>query len=148
MKPNLGMRRVFFVGNNSIFEDGLAHLLTNAINIQVSTARYIDDIWFLDAIAQNQPDVILLSESGVLNSHHLLNLLFSRPALTDLQIIIVRLTDTMVDVYKLPKQIGREIVYKQQHFNVTTHDDLIAIIRGDFACIHDHDLSLDDSSQK
>ena len=129
MESNLPTRHVFIVGT-SMFEEGLTLLLTFGTGLQVSGAKYVDDLWLLDTIVHNQPDVILWSESTLLDSVHMLGLLISTPSLAGLRVIIVRLTDNIVNVYKLPMQMGAGRLYKQQQFVITKRDDLVDVVRG------------------
>ena len=126
---NLSTQRVLILGA-SIFEEGIAHLLTNRPDLQVSCARYTDDLAFLDDIVQNRPDVILLNESIPLNPARIFNLLFSVPSLAGLRVIIARLGNNMMDVYAMPKQAVARTVYERQQFAVTKRDELVAVVRG------------------
>jgi len=132
-------RRIFIVGENLLFEESLAHLLTSEAGLQVSNQKYVDDPWLLDTILKDQPDVILLSESNILNSRHLLGSLFSTPLpLAGVQIIIIRLTDSLVDVYEVPKQIGRKMTYQQ--YNILNREEFVAIVEGDFEHIQNYNF--------
>ena len=133
LNPNLPARRVFIVGNNLLFEEGMAHLLTLGTGLDVSNIKYINDLAFLDMIGQGQPDVIVLNESTFIDSVHILELFSSIQLLLSLCIIIVRLGNNMVDVYKLPKnQISKGNIHERRQFTVTKRDDLIAIVHGEF----------------
>lgn len=118
---NLPSRRVFIVGDNSLFDEGISHLLTFETNLQISDSEYNDDSSFLENIMQNQPDVIVLTESASIDSAHILELLFSTPSLTALYVIIIRLSNNMVDVYEMPKR-----------FVITKRDEFVAVVRGNF----------------
>jgi len=118
---NLPSRRVFIIGDNSLFGEGIAHLLTVETGLQVSNVKYINDLAFLDMVTQNRPDVILLNESASCDSAHILELLFSTPSLTALYVIVFRLSTSMVDVFEMPKR-----------FTITERDELVAVVRGNF----------------
>ncbi len=126
---DLSTQRILIIGA-SIFEEGIASLLTIGTELQVSCAKYTDELAFLDDIAQNQPDVILLSESTLLDSARILNLLLSIPSLVGLRVIIIRLSDNMIDVYEMPKQVVARNEYERQQFIVTKLDELVAVVRG------------------
>jgi DNA-binding NarL/FixJ family response regulator len=119
-KLHLSSRRVFIMGDNSLFEEGIAQLLAFGADLSISNTKYTDDPAFLDAIAQNRPDVILLNESSC-DSAHIIELLFSTPALTAQYIIVVRLSNSMVDVFEMPKR-----------FTITKQDELVAVVQGNF----------------
>ena len=131
-KPRLNSSspRIFIVGDDSIFEEGITHLLIRGTGMQVSSAKYIDDPAFLEAITKSQPDIILLNESALLDSAHFLELLFSSPSLAGSCVIVIRLTDILVDVYKMPKKILTGRIQRQQQVIVTKHEDLVDIVRG------------------
>lgn len=126
------LRRVFIVGTHTLFEEGLSNLLAKNTAMQVSNEKYTNDLWLLNTISRNQPHVILLAESDNLNSAHLLGLLFSIPVPTSLWVIVVRLADSMVDVYKFSKQADNEVICKRQQFAVTSHSELVTLVEGDF----------------
>ncbi len=118
----LSTRRVFIVGDASLFEEGITKLLSfGGTELLVSGAKYTDDPAFLEVITQNQPDVILLNESTALDSAHILNLLLSAPSLTALYIIIIRLNSNLVDVYEMPKR-----------FVITRPCELVDVVQGNF----------------
>lgn len=126
---DLSTQRVLIFGE-SIFEEGIARLLASGADLQVSGAKYTDDLAFLDEIAQKLPDVILLNESTPQNTARILKLLFSIPSLAGLRVIIIRLNDNMVDVYEMPKQVVASNENERQQFKVTKPDQLISVVRG------------------
>lgn len=121
LQSNLSTKRVFIVGDGSLFEEGITHLLSFGTDIFVSGAKYTNDPALLEAVSHNQPDVILLNESTYINPTHILDLLFSTPSLTASYIIIIRLGNNMIDVYEMPKR-----------FSITKRDELVAVVLGDF----------------
>ncbi|MBI5825913.1 MAG: hypothetical protein HZB18_17950 [Chloroflexi bacterium] len=114
----------------SIFEEGVAYLLTIGTDLHVSYAEYTNEIAFLDDVEQNQPNVILLNESTLLDLARILNLLFSIPSLVGLRVIIIRLIDNRIDVYEMPKQALSRNIYERHQFTVTERDELVALVRG------------------
>ncbi len=122
LHSNLSTKRAFIVGDGSLFEEGVTNLLTLGTDILVSRAKYTDDLALLDAVSQSRPDVILLNESSTyINPTHILDLLFATPSLSALCIIIIRLGNSMIDVYEMPKR-----------FAITKRDELVAVVLGDF----------------
>ena len=121
LQPNLHIQRVFIVGDNSLFEEGIAKLLVLGAGLSVTGRKYTDDLYFLEAVSQHKPDVILLNESMQVDSTHILNLIFSTPSLTPVYVVIVRLGSSIVDVYEMPKR-----------FAVTKGDELVAVVQGKF----------------
>ena len=129
LNTNLQSQRVSIVGNSSLFEEGLSHLLTFETNLQVSDSEYFDDISFLKDISHKKPDVILLNESSRLNLARMLDLLFSIPSLSGRRVIIVRLTNNVIDVYDFPYRTHLRRFHKQRQFIVTKPEDLIAAVQ-------------------
>jgi len=126
---NTSTQRILVLGA-SIFEEGIAHLLANETDLQVSCAQYTDDLAFLDDITRSRPDVILLDESTSLNLARILKRLFLMPSLSGLRVIIVRLSNNMIDVYKTPRQCVMGKTCERQQFTVTKRDELLSVVQG------------------
>jgi DNA-binding NarL/FixJ family response regulator len=122
-------QRVLIFGD-SIFEEGIANLLSDEADLQVSSAKYKDDRAFLAEIAEQRPDVLVLNESTPQNTVRILKLLFSIPELTGLRVVIVRLSDNMIDVYEMPKQAVEGDDYKLKQINATKSEKLAKAVRG------------------
>jgi len=118
------VHRIFILGA-SIFEEGIAHLLKFSTDLQVSGAKYTNDSMFLEDIIQTQPDVILLNESSTLDPAHIFDILFSVPPLAGRRIIIVRLTNNMIDVYDFPCGDNLRRFHKRRQFIISKQDDLL-----------------------
>lgn len=114
----------------SIFEEGIADLLKVGIDLKISSIKYTDDLALLYDIKQSQPDAILFSETAALNPPRILKLLFSIPSQVGLRVIIIRLSNNMIDVYAVPKQGIASRVYERQQFMVTKQAELVAVVRG------------------
>ena len=121
LHSNLSTQHVCIVGDGSMFEEGISQLLSFETNLQISGFEYKDDSSFLEDITQNQPDVIVLTESAAMDSAHILELLFSTPSLTALHIVIIRLSTSLVDVYEMPKRLV-----------ITKRAELVAVVQGNF----------------
>lgn len=126
---DLSSQRVLIFGD-SIFEEGVANLHKDGVDLQVSSAKYSDDFAFLTEITEKRPDVIVLNESTPQNTVRILKLLFSIPALAGLRVIVIRLSDNMIDVYEMSKQAIVEDNYKRKQFNVTEPGKLVKVVRG------------------
>lgn len=129
MPPNLLPQRILILGE-SIFEEGIAHMLKVGIDLQVSCARYTDEISFFYDIAYNRPDAILFSETAALNPPDTLKLLYSIPLRNGLRVIIIRLSNNLIDVYTIPKQVVARKIYERKQFIVTKQEELVAVVRG------------------
>lgn len=73
LTSNFTQQSVFVVGESSLLDDGITQLLTTRTNSLVSRAVYSDEL----AIKSNQSDVILICESGFMDTTHVLDLIFT-----------------------------------------------------------------------
>ena len=128
----LSNRHVFIVGEDVLFDEGIAHLLTTRTEMRISREKYKDDSWLVNSVLQNHPDIVLLAESDALGSTRLLDLIFSIPLLENLWVVIVRLENNVVNVYEYPKQINDNKVCRQRQFDITHRDELVDIVQGNF----------------
>ena len=116
-KLNYAARRVLIVASGSLLEEGMGSLLKRADDLQVSDIAYTDDTTFLQDLSDIRPDVILLNETGALDSVRILELLKGLPTLATLRVIVVRSDDNMIDVYE------------RRRVATTQSADLIATVR-------------------
>ena len=82
--------RVFIVGDGFLLDQGVTHMLTHETDLLISHALYSDDFAFLNVNTQDQPDMILVNESGLLNVEHILEFISSHPIVKGLLIIVVQ----------------------------------------------------------
>jgi hypothetical protein len=126
----LSAKRVFIIGTGSMFDDGFTQLMTCGTGLHVSTTKYTNERGLLSAIEQNQPDVILLVEAGLPNPTRVLNMLSVTPSLASLRLIIVWLSNNVIDVYEKPLLTGAPAARKRQRIIIKTRDDLLAAVCG------------------
>jgi hypothetical protein len=129
LDTNPSTQRILIFGE-SIFEEGIAQLLASGVGLQVASTRFTNELAFLTEITQNQPDVVLLNESVPLNLVYVFKLLFARPDLANLRIIVTRLDNNVIDVYVVPEQVVARNGYERQQYNVTKPAELVAVVRG------------------
>lgn len=122
-------QRILVFGS-SVFEEGIAHLLTRGFNFQIACSRYINELAFVDEIAQSRPDVVLLNDTIPLDKPHIFNLLFSIPTLAGLRIIVTRLSNNTIDIYMMPKQTVAKSGYERHQFNVTNRSEFMGVVQG------------------
>jgi hypothetical protein len=123
-------QRVFIVGDNSLFEEGVSHLLALEIGLQVSSIKYTDDLVLMENIAKHRPQVIILNESSLVDPLHLLEQLSEIPWLVGVCIIIMRLADSIVDVYDMSQRLTARKSVERQQYILSKRDDLVAVVRG------------------
>lgn len=122
-------QHVLIVGDGTLFDEGVTYLLTHGDNVRVTHATYSDDPLFLNSIQITQPDVILVSESGSLVAEHILSLISSHSIVMGLPIIIVRLSNNMIEVYDKPVFVAGRMSSKPQRISIGTWDDLLSVVR-------------------
>ena len=119
---------VCIVGDGSLFHEVIEQLVTERTNLHVSSAIYSDDLAFLNPITSQPLDVILVCESGSLNSKHLLNSISPALTLTVLRIVIVRLDAPVIDVYVRPTFVGGKLSSRSHRITAKSGNDLINAI--------------------
>lgn len=124
LPATISARRVFIVGNDSLFEEGLANLLSSGTDLSISSTKYKDDHSLLEEIALYQPEVIVVNESMPHDSAHILDLIFSTTSVTAQYVMVVRLGSDIVDIHEMPKRVS-----------VTRRAELVSVVRGDFNCV-------------
>lgn len=129
LHSDLSPQRILIFGS-SVFEEGIAHLLRRGVDLQVSCTGYTNELAFLEEVAQQRPDVVLLNESIPLNKPYIFKLLFSIPALAGLRVIVARLGNNIIDVYMMPNQVVMRTEYDRQQFEVTRQVELMDVVRG------------------
>ena len=130
LQSNSTQKRVFIVGNDSLFDEGVMQLLTQQTNFLVSRAKFSDDdTAFLKTIKRDCPDVVLVCESDSLDVARILDLLSLHLTMLILFVIVIRLYNTAIDVYEKPNIIAGKMNYLSQQIMVTTIDDLLNVIR-------------------
>ena len=125
LNSNFTQQSVFVVGESSLLDDGITQLLTTRTNSLVSRAVYSDEL----AIKSNQSDVILICESGSMDTTHVLDLIFSHPVTAILLIMIIRLRNNVIDVYARPAFVAGRISNSPQRIVARTGDDLLNALR-------------------
>jgi hypothetical protein len=129
LQSNITQQRVSVVGEGTLLEVGVTNLLTTRTDLLVSRAIYSNDIAFLDIIKRDRPDVLLVCESGLLDTVRILILVLSPPIVTSLRIVIVRLRTNVIDVYARPIVVEGKLFRKPRRIMVKTEDDLLNAIR-------------------
>jgi hypothetical protein len=120
---------VCIVGDGSLFHEVIEQLVADRTNLLVSSAIYSDDLAFLNPIASRPLDVILVCESGSLNSKHIINSVLASLTGTGLRIVIVRLDAPVIDVYARPTFVEGKLSGRPRRINAKSGNDLIDAIR-------------------
>lgn len=120
--------RVFIIGDGFLLDQGVTQMLTHETDLLISHALYSDDFAFLNVNKQDQPDVILVNESGLLNVEHILEFISSHPIVKGLLIIVVRLWNSVVDIYERPIFIAGKVSWISRRISANTINDLINVV--------------------
>lgn len=120
--------RVFIVGDGFLLDQGVTHMLTHETDLLISHALYSDDFAFLNVNTQDQPDMILVNESGLLNVEHILEFISSHPIVKGLLIIVVRLWNSVIDVYESPIFVAGKVSWSSRRITANTINDLLNVV--------------------
>jgi hypothetical protein len=127
---NITKKRLFIVGEGSVFDEGIAELLTRGSHLMVSHIIYSDDITFLKIIKRDLPDAILLCETDTLEIESLIDSISIDPIAIGLCILAVRLSNPVIEVYEEPILSAGKISYKRRSIIANTANDLIQMVSG------------------
>ena len=122
-------QHVFIVGDNTLFEECITQLLTHDTGLQVSSVKYTNELAFLEHIAIYRPHVIILNESIIMAPISFIELLFAAYMVTGVRLIIVRDSDSLMDVYDISDQMNIRKPCKPQQFKLSKQNDLLAVIK-------------------
>ena len=125
LTSNFTQQSVFIVGEGSLLDDGITQLVATKTNSLVSRAVYSDEF----AIKSNQSGVILICESGSMDTTHVLDLIFSQSMATILLILIIRLRNNVIDIYARPAFVAGRMSNSPQRIVARTGDDLLNAMR-------------------
>ena len=119
-------QRVMILGDGSLFDDGVAKMLTHRTDLLLSRAIYSNDRASLDNINSDEPDVILVCESGSLQAARVFDLVSSHLIVTGLRMVVIRLRNNVIDVYPRPTFIAGKISGKPRRITARTSNDLVS----------------------
>ena len=126
-------QRVLIVGNGSLFDHGIANMLTYEPNLLVLHAIYSDEIPFPNVIKRAQPDVILLCESDGLDTEEILTSVSTEPSLLGMWIIVINLNNLEIDAYERSGSIAEQRLFRRQTIVAKTQGDLINMLKSKHA---------------
>jgi hypothetical protein len=125
LQPDYTQQRVFVIGEGSLFDEGVTHMLSQRPDLLVSRLIFGGGLGFLNHIRLAQPDVLLVCESTSLGTTDILDLFSSPPIMMELRIVIIRLRDNRIDVYAEPTLVAGNISRRQQQITAKNEDDLL-----------------------
>lgn len=125
---NATHKHVFIVGNGSLFDEGIAELLTRDSHLMVSHIIYPEDGTFLEVIKRGQPDAILICEADTLEVEEIIDSISIDPIAIGLCILAVRLSSPVIEVYEKPILNAGKISYEPRSIIASTPNDLIHML--------------------
>ena len=129
LQTDLIQQRVTIVGQGSLLDVGISHILNlHRPDFIVSQVMYSGDFTFMKSVEADQPDVILICESASMDMVSVLDLISSRPIVTKLRIIVIRLRDNVIDVYEEVKLVAGRISCNLRKVTARNADDLLRAI--------------------
>jgi hypothetical protein len=129
LDSNFTQQRVFVVGEDSLFDQGITHLLAQRTDFLVSRAKFSDGPVFLNAIEQGLPDVILVCDSGSLDAARILDLVSPHAMVRKLHVVVIRLANNVIDIYERPMIVYGKTLINSQQIIAEIKDDLFNAIR-------------------
>jgi hypothetical protein len=135
LQPDYTQQRVFVIGEGSLFDEGVTHMLSQRPNLLVSRLIFRGGLGFLNYIRLAQPDVVLVCESTSLDATEILDLFSSLPLMMELRIVIIRLHNNRIDVYAEPTLVAGNISRKRQHITAKNEHDLLKALSNDLVSI-------------
>jgi hypothetical protein len=124
LQTNFSQQKIFVVGDGSVFDEGVSHLLKNKTDLLVSHAIYSEDLSFLENIKSEQPEMILVNDSGSLNVERILEFTLSQLLIMDLRIVVVQLRDSVIDIYERPISEAENASIRSRRIIVRSQEDL------------------------
>ena len=129
LNSNFDQQRVFVVGEDSLFEEGVTYLLAERTDYLVSKAKFSDELIFLDTIKQENPDVILVCESGSMDAERIINLISSQLFMMALFIVVIRLRNNVIDIYEIPANVSEKMYFNSGRIVADSEEDLLNVLR-------------------
>ena len=111
-----------------MFDEGLVRLVRGTTTLQVSHIVFSNETTLLNIIKRDQPDMILLSESAVLDTERLLDSISLNVLMIGLCIFVVHLSSFTVDAYERPDALAETQSFQRRTIVVKTGNDLISIL--------------------
>lgn len=120
--------RIFIVGDGSLFDEGLAKMVRFSTSLRVSHIVYSNEVAFLNLIKRDQPDMILLCESGALDTEQILDSISINVLMIGLCIFVVHLGNYTIDAYERPSLVAERQLFQRRTIDVRAGNDLISIL--------------------
>jgi len=121
-------QRIFIIGNGTLFDQGLAKMVRFNTTLQVSHIVYSNEVALLKLIKRGQPDLILLCESGVLDTEQILDSISINTLMIGLCIFVVHLGSYTIDAYERPNIVAERRLFRRRTIPVRAGNDLISIL--------------------
>lgn len=125
----LSRQHIIIVGEGSLFDDAITHLLKERTDLLISQTVFSDEVAFRNLIRHYQPNMILMCESGSLDTGQVIDSISIDPIVMAICIFVIRLSNPVIDVYEKPTLNAGRISYRQRSITAETANDLINILR-------------------
>jgi hypothetical protein len=96
--------------------------------LQVSHIVYSNEMALLKLIKRDQPDMILLTESGVQDIEQILDSIFINTLIIGLCIFVVHLGNYTIDAYERPGTVAERLPFQRRTITIRAKYDLINIL--------------------
>ncbi len=117
---------VVIIGEGSVFDEGVAKLLTNGTRFLVVLTKYTSGPALLNMLEQDCPDVVVICQALTLDTAQILDQISSLPRALSMLTIVLRVNDEVIDVYANPGLVARR---KPERIVVASEAALINVVR-------------------
>ena len=117
--------KIFILGNGTLLDEGVTHMLVNHSQLSVTRISYTDDNTLYDLVNFERPNTIFINESNALDVGHVIGLIFSVPSASVRCVIVVHSENSMLDVYYRPATRLLVTKYRRKSVVVRTKEEFI-----------------------
>ena len=100
-------------------------MLSLSAQLHVSRIPYTDDNALINLVDLEHPQVVFVNEFGTFDISRIVRLIFSIPSVFVRCVAVVRLHNSVVDIYDRPSTHVSAGMYHRQSIAVSTKDELI-----------------------
>lgn len=111
-------QHVLVVNSGSLLDEGVVRLISEKLNLDVSTINFENEDELVNDIVSRHPEVVVMGQSGNVRAENLYKMLTSISTMEKLRMIIFHTNDNSVDVFS------------KEQLNSCFGGDFIQIVQG------------------
>jgi hypothetical protein len=101
-------QRVLVINSGSVFDNSMLQLLDQASDLEVAEVAGGDDVGLIAAVAQFQPDTIVVNDSEQVEARHVWQVLKDSQPAHRLRVLVIRMSDNTIEQYDIRQVIASE----------------------------------------